>query len=111
MRPWIWPGGRLWVRRCGVDDLAVGDIAVWFDGRRLLSHRVVRLGVHGQFVTRGDLRLQNDDATNAHQLLGKAAAFAKGPIRYRLDGPHMRQLGRLTAAIGLVLQRLRTKSV
>ena len=50
MRPWIWPGGNVHVRRCRMEELRIGDIAVWFDGANLLSHRVVAMR-EGEFVT------------------------------------------------------------
>jgi hypothetical protein len=106
MRPWIWPGGQLRVRRCQVDELCVGDIAVWFDGRRVLSHRVVRL-VPGGFVTRGDLCLERDPASQRHQLVGKAIGFMRGALCLRFDGPIGRGLGRATA--WLAVQALRTR--
>ncbi len=84
MRPWIWPGGQLHVRRCGLADLRVGDIAVWFDGRRLLSHRVVAIAESGQFVTRGDWYERSDAPADANQLVGVAVRFSLRGLSYSL---------------------------
>jgi hypothetical protein len=86
MRPWIWTDGRLHVEQCGMDQLRLGDIAVWFDGAHFVAHRVVELGP-GVLATRADSRLTVDPRVQPCQLLGRAVRFTKGPISYRLDGP------------------------
>src|SRR5690242_8710383 len=69
MRPWIWPGGTLEVKRCTLDQLQKGQIAVWFDGRKWVSHRVLELG-DDWFRTKGDFLEHPDDVASASQLLG-----------------------------------------
>ncbi len=86
MRPWIWPNGKLHVKPCSMAELRVGDIAVWFDGAQLVSHRVVELGAYA-LSTRADSSPKNDAPVKPNQLLGRAVRFTKGPISYRLDGP------------------------
>lgn len=84
MRPWIWPGGKLHVRPCAPEDLRVGDIAVWFDGKRLLSHRVIELLADGRFVTRGDWYKRSDAPADANQLVGVAVRFSVRCLSYPL---------------------------
>jgi hypothetical protein len=86
MRPWIWPNGKLHVERCSMDQLRLGDIAVWFDGTSFISHRVVGLGA-GVLATRADSRTAMDAPVHPSQLLGRAVRFTKGPISYQLNGP------------------------
>lgn len=86
MRPWIWPNGQLHVQRCSMAELRIGDIAVWFDGKNLLSHRVVELAAN-VLITRGDSSPAVDSPAAPSQLLGRAVRFTKGPVSYRLDGP------------------------
>ncbi len=93
MRPWIWPNGSLHVQRCSMKELRVGDIAVWFDGRRLISHRVVELGLD-TLATRADSSSTADAPIEPNQLLGRAVRFTKGPVSYRLDGPMVAFLSR-----------------
>lgn len=93
MRPWVWPGGTLHVRRCTVADLAPGDIAVWFDGRVLLSHRVVAVR-DGRFVTKGDTNRAVDAPADPGQLLGRVVRFSMAGVSWRLDG----HVGRLVGA-------------
>jgi hypothetical protein len=93
MRPWIWPNGKLHVERCSMSELRLGDIAVWFDGANMVSHRVVALGAD-VLATRGDSSAEPDQPVQASQLLGRAVRFSKGPISYRLDGPLVTLLSR-----------------
>lgn len=86
MRPWIWANGKLHVEPCTMAQLRIGDIAVWFDGRRMISHRVVELGTE-VLATRPDSSSEVDPPVTAGQLLGRAVRFTKGPLSYRLDGP------------------------
>jgi hypothetical protein len=86
MRPWIWPNGKLHVEPCSINELRFGDIAVWFDGRQMVSHRVVEIGADA-LATRGDSSAVVDAPVHPPQLLGRAVRFTKGPISYRLDGP------------------------
>ena len=97
MRPWIWPNGHIHIERCRIDQLRIGDIAVWFDGKNMVSHRVVELDADA-FVTRGDSSTVVDDRVRANQLLGRAVRFSRGPVSYRLDGPWFAYLSR----VGLV---------
>ena len=97
MRPWIWPNGMLHIERCTMDQLRIGDIAVWFDGTHLVSHRVVALG-NGVLATRADTSPSNDAPVLPSQLLGRAVRFSKGPLSYRLDGPVIVFLSRVGRA-------------
>jgi hypothetical protein len=94
MRPWIWPNGKLHVEQCSLRELRLGDIAVWFDGTNMVSHRVVELGAD-ELATRGDSSAEGDPPVQASQLLGRAVRFSKGPISYRLDGPVVTLLSRV----------------
>lgn len=86
MRPWLWPGGQLHVRRCSSSELRPGDIAVWFDGERLLAHRVVHVTMDGSsVVTRADLNQHLDPPLSGNQVLGKAVRFRYAWFSYALD--------------------------
>src|SRR6187399_2173334 len=105
MRPWIWPNGELHIEPCSIDQLRLGDIAVWFDEERLHSHRVVELRAHrvvelraDALTTRGDSASTVDAPVRPRQLLGRAVRFTKGPISYRLDGPLVELLSRVGRA-------------
>lgn len=85
MRPWIWPGGMLGIQQCTVAELSVGDIAVWFDGRNLKSHRVIAVDATARFVTRADLGARDDTPAGDPELLGRAVSFSIRGVGYRLD--------------------------
>jgi hypothetical protein len=96
MRPWIWPNGKLHVEPCSISELRLGDIAVWFDGKNMISHRVVEIGPEA-LRTRPDSSATMDAPVQAPQLLGRAVRFTKGRLSYRLDGPILNVLTRLAA--------------
>jgi hypothetical protein len=96
MRPWIWPNGKLHVEPCQMSELRIGDIAVWFDGKNMISHRVVEIG-GGKLATRADSSPVVDAPVQAPQLLGRAVRFTKGAISYRLDGPIVALLSRVVS--------------
>lgn len=98
MRPWIWPGGTLGIQYCNSSELGIGDIAVWFDGRSLRSHRVVAFDEAGRFITRSDLGERDDAPVSDPELLGRAVSFRMLGIGYRLDRG-------LPAAAGRVIAR------
>lgn len=86
MRPWIWPNGKLHVELCTLDQLRLGDIAVWLDRTNFIAHRVVALGVD-EVATRADSSRSDDAPVRPNQLLGRAVRFTRGPVSYRLDSP------------------------
>ena len=94
MRPWIWPNGKLHVELCSMDQLQIGDIAVWLDRTNFIAHRVVALG-GGALATRSDASQSNDPPVNSSQLLGRAVRFTRGPLSYRLDAPLIVLLARV----------------
>lgn len=94
MRPWIWPNGTLHVELCRIDQLRLGDIAVWLDRTNFIAHRVVALGVD-ELATRADSSRSDDPPVQPNQLLGRAVRFTRGPVSYRLDTPAILLLSRL----------------
>ena len=94
MRPWIWPNGKLHIEPCTLDQLRVGEIAVWLSGTHLTAHRVVRVG-GGTITTRSDSSLVDDPPVHGHELLGRAVRFSKGRLSYRLDSFIVVELSRV----------------
>jgi ribosomal protein S18 acetylase RimI-like enzyme len=106
MWPWLWPDGTIHVERCGVADLRAGDIAVWFTGRNIVSHRVI--AVDGErFVTRGDNNAGPDQAADGNQLLGRVTKFRFLGLGWRLDGPVGRAVGRMVLEIPWLMPTMR----
>jgi hypothetical protein len=97
MRPWIWPNGKLHVEVCTIDQLRLGDIAVWLDRTNFVAHRVVVLGVD-ELSTRSDSSRNDDPPVQPNQLLGRAVRFTRGPVSYRLDSPLVVGLTRMGRA-------------
>lgn len=103
MRPLIWPGGQIHVRRCDIQSVRVNDIVVWFDGKHFVSHRVIRTSADA-IVTQADWAIATDPPTHKHQLVGTAVRFSLGPVSYSLHG-------RVPVLIGLALRHLHLCSV
>lgn len=94
MWPWLRPGGTLRVERCALDAMRLGDIAVWFEGRRLVAHRVV--GRREQLlVTRGDWSAKDDPPVGQAELIGRASSCRWGPFSVPLDRAPVRLAGLL----------------
>ena len=94
MRPWIWPNGNLHVELCTMDQLRLGDIAVWLDRTNFIAHRVVALRAD-DLATRADSSRSDDPPVQPNQLLGRAVRFTRGPVSYRLDGAIVTLLTRI----------------
>ena len=96
MLPAIRPGDVLLIRRCGVDEPAVGDVVLFERERRLFAHRVVaRSG--GGLITQGDGVPQRDRCVGAPELLGKVSEVLRGGRRLSMRRKPSIS-GRMTAA-------------
>jgi signal peptidase I len=76
MLPAILPGDVLQVRRCCVDEVAIGDVVLFALGERLLAHRVVSIsGDRRSLTTRGDNHRHDDPKVPAGALMGRIVAL------------------------------------
>lgn len=84
MLPVLWPGDILSVHRHNPTEVKAGDVVVFRNGRRLVTHRVIHRTPYQksiQWVTRGD-RLKYDDApVSSHELLGRVVSIQRGSRR------------------------------
>jgi hypothetical protein len=105
MWPWLRPGGSIVVERCPPEALRRGDIAVWFQGRRFVAHRVVRR-MGSLVVTRGDWSMEDDPPVGEAQLLGRVLTRGLGPFSVRLDRAPVRAAGLAFQLLLRVARRL-----
>jgi hypothetical protein len=98
MLPCILPGDILVVQREPLDQLAVGEIAVFTRRDRLFAHRVVDLGqgANLHLVTCGDSLYERDLPVLSHELLGRVTSIIRGPRRIK---PHTTLLSRLASSL------------
>jgi signal peptidase I len=73
MLPSVWPGDILFIERCLMREIAVGDIVLFARQGKLVAHRVLHktaAGDNPHAITRGDALLSPDDAVSPAELLG-----------------------------------------
>jgi signal peptidase I len=70
MMPAIWPGDVLIVRRCGVVELQLGQIALCRRKGELVAHRIASIRDNA-IITRGDTLLVDDPPTSECDLVGR----------------------------------------
>lgn len=100
MYPHIRYGEVIHIQPARLSGLAIGDVAVYVAGRRMVAHRVVSKGKdeHGPFVvTKGDSFPASDAPVRPEQVLGKVVAVEKGRRRLALDTPWRRRLNQFYA--------------
>lgn len=80
MFPSIWPGTRVTIQACALDELEVGDIAAIRSGGGLTVHRVVSRA-NGVIRVQGELWPQPDpiDVT-PEDVLGRVSSLPLGPV-------------------------------
>lgn len=93
MRPGLGRDQDVVVERASLEELRLGDIAVFFRDARLFAHRVVRrvgAGSGASWVTKGDALANLDPPLEPHELLGRVVLIEQGPHTVRLDAWHRR---------------------
>jgi signal peptidase I len=82
MHPAIRAGDKLVVQPVALDELGIGDVALYRNGRGVTAHRVVAVPGHaGQgslFLMRGDAGGMRDEPVEPERILGKVVAVESG---------------------------------
>ncbi len=98
MYPFIKNGDLIEVAHAAVEDIAAGDVVFFRSGQRLLAHRVVGHGLHGQELclrVRGDRFLYEDPPVYGRDLVGRVGSVCRKQRIVRLDRGLNRYLGLL----------------
>lgn len=82
MMPTVWPGCRVEVVRCSLEDVRRGDLVLVRSGDRLLLHRVVRLSGGAGTRTRGDRQLGEATLTAPSDLMGRVPGLVVGHFHW-----------------------------
>lgn len=82
MFPLLLPGDKGIVRKCTLDDLEPGDIAVFYQQNKLVAHRYIRR-VNDQLICKGDKNLYTDSPVMSEEIVGKLIQFKRGNRVYK----------------------------
>ncbi|HZO87610.1 MAG TPA: S24/S26 family peptidase [Chthonomonadaceae bacterium] len=97
MYPTLRNGTRVEVQPVAYDELAVGDLVVFYDGRGIVCHRLIRKA-HRLCYLKGDTNLWADPPVVWSQVLGRVTRLIDPQFRIRsLDTPRQRCLAALLA--------------
>lgn len=70
MRPIINQGDTLYVAKINKNDLSQGDIIVFYQGKKLVGHRLIWI-IKDKYVTKGDNNIFFDKPLDYGQILGR----------------------------------------
>lgn len=97
MYPELRHGMRLEVQTAAYDELKIGDLVVYHDGKSLICHRLI--GKHLSLCyLKGDTNLWADPPVIWSQVLGRVTRVVDDELRlHSLDTPRQRRRGALRA--------------
>lgn len=85
--PLVFPGASLPVVAVDESGVRPGDVVVVERAGALVTHRAIRRGADGRWITRGDASPVDDTAVDGERILAKVAGFALGRGVVDLPGP------------------------
>ncbi len=97
MYPILRNGTRVEIQPVAYDELVLGDLVVFYDGRGIVCHRLIRKA-HRLCYLKGDTNLWIDPPVVWSQVLGRVTRLIDGQFRIRtLDTPRQRRRAALLA--------------
>ena len=97
MYPTLRNGTRVEVQPAAYDELTVGDLVVFFDGRGIVCHRLIRKA-NRLCTLKGDTNLWADPPVVWSQVLGRVSRLIDGDLRiHSLNTPRARRRAALLA--------------
>ena len=99
MYPTLRNGMRVEVQPVAFDELAIGDLVVFHDGRSIVCHRLIRKA-HRLLYLKGDTNLWADPPVIWSQVLGRVSRLVDHEFRiHPLDTPRHRRRAPLLARV------------
>jgi signal peptidase I len=97
MYPLLRNGVSVEVHPTAFDELQVGDLVVFSDGRGLICHRLLRKA-HGTLILKGDTNLWTDPPVAYEQVLGRVRCIVENNLRIvPIDTPRHKRRAALIA--------------
>jgi signal peptidase I len=99
MYPILRNGTRVEIQPVAYDELRIGDLVVFYDGRGIVCHRLIRKANRLCYL-KGDTNLWGDPPVIWSQVLGRVTRLIDGQFRIRaLDTPRQRRRAVLLARL------------
>ncbi|MBI4982175.1 MAG: hypothetical protein HZC15_03415 [Candidatus Omnitrophica bacterium] len=98
MMPFLLPRSFAIVRFCGVDQLCLGDIAVFKEKGLFICHRVIKILQRNSQVilrTKPDISFLADPLINNSLIVGKIISVQYGKVYFKIDSFPIRIFGYL----------------
>ncbi|MBN1976802.1 MAG: hypothetical protein JW918_05325 [Anaerolineae bacterium] len=100
MRPTIYGGEWVVVRRANPEKVGMGDVVIYQAGNVFVAHRVIRKRVQDgkvYFTVKGDAHLEAEGEIAAGEIVAEVVALQKTDKRIDLDRPRWRLANKLIA--------------
>lgn len=100
MRPSIYAGEWIVVRRAGAEEISVGDVVIYQSGPTFIAHRVIRQRHQDgrvYFTVKGDAHLAAEGEIAAGEVVARVVALKKADKTIDLSRPRWRLANRLIA--------------
>jgi len=104
MRPCLWGGEKLIIKKVAIDAVIVGDIISYKRHNQLVCHRAIKKDRKGQqpiLYARGDNCWGDTDCVTEEMLQGKAIAVVKGEKTIDLTGTWQTFFGRIMVYLSM----------
>ncbi len=108
----MWPlicEGDLLLVAYGEQGISKGDVAVIYNDKRLLVHRITRIkGKEPEriYITKGDNHCRKDSPSHIDQIMGRVLTVQRGDRQLVLDEPPWLIVGRFIALVTPILSPL-----
>lgn len=109
MRPAIYGGEWVVVRRVSAEKVRIGDVVIYQAGNVFVAHRVIRKRVQDgrvYFTVKGDAHLEAEGEIALEEIVAKVVALQKMDKRIDMDRPRWRLANRMIALCSAWVDRL-----
>ena len=105
MFPFMRNGDLLTISPVPIEEIQIGDVAVFESNNDWISHRVIDIRKTNNEITlilRGDTCIQLDPLVTKANYIGKTVAFERGGKVYEVGSKKNKRIARVILSLGLV---------